>query len=116
MANQLAYKDQIFTVGDTLNVSVRVKEGDKSRLQLFTGLLIAVKGREENKSFTVRKIGAHGIGVERIFPVMSPDIDSITRKAAGTASRAKLFYLRNRSGREALRVKSVEAQNAGEAA
>ena len=97
-----------------LNVSVKVKEGEKTRLQLFTGLLIATKGRSDNKSFIVRKIGAHGIGVERIFPVMSPDIDTITLKTAGTASRAKLYYLRDRTGREALRVRAVTVEKASE--
>lgn len=114
MANQLIYKDKTFNVGDLLNVSVKVKEGEKTRLQVFTGLLIATKGRSENKSFIVRKIGAHGIGVERIFPVMSPDIETITLKTAGTAKRAKLFYLRNRTGREALRVNAVTIQKSSE--
>src|SRR3989344_6399463 len=108
MANQLHYKTETFAVGDTINVAVKVKEADKTRIQLFTGLLIGVRGREDNTSFTVRKIGSHGIGVERIFTVMSPDIASITRKAAGTARRSKLSYLRDRTGRLALRVKSVD--------
>lgn len=110
MANQLKYKDQTFAVGDMINVSLKVKEGEKTRLQIFTGLLIATKGRADNKSFIVRKIGSHGIGVERILPVMSPDIDSISLKQAGTAKRSKLFYLRERTGREALRVNAITVQ------
>lgn len=110
MANQLTYKDKTFSIGDMLNVSLKVKEGEKTRLQVFTGLLIAIKGRSENKSFIVRKIGAHGIGVERILPLMSPDIDAITLKQPGTAKRSKLFYLRERTGREALRVDAVTVQ------
>lgn len=107
MANAFTYNEQVFTVGDTINVSLRVKEDeDKVRLQNFTGLLIAIKGREANKSFTIRKIGANGIGVEKIIPVLSPEIEEITLKSRGNVRRSKLYYLRDRIGRSALRVKT----------
>lgn len=110
MANSFIYNDTTLSTGDMLNVSLKVREGEKTRTQIFTGLLIAIKGREDNKSFTIRKIGAHGIGVERIFPVKSPDIESITIKSKGEARRSKLFYLRERTGRLALRVKTPIVQ------
>lgn len=110
MANKFNYKDKTFSVGDTLNVSLRVPEGDKFRIQNFTGLLIAIKGREAGKTFTVRKIAANSIGVERIIPVQSPEIDDITLKAAGHTRRSKLYYLRDRVGRSALRVKTPKAK------
>jgi large subunit ribosomal protein L19 len=110
MANQFTYKDQVFSVGDTLNVTIKVVEGDKTRNQVFTGLLIAIKNKGDNKSFTVRKIAIHGIGVEKIFPIMSPDIISITLKSRGLVRRSKLYYLRDRKGKEALRVKSVKQE------
>ena len=110
MANQFTYKDTTFGVGDTLNVTIKVVEGDKTRKQVFTGLLIAIKGRGDNKSFTVRKIASHSVGVEKIFPVLSPDILSITLKSKGKVRRSKLYYLRDRKGREALRVKSIKQE------
>ena len=110
MANQFTYKDTTFGVGDTLNVTIKVVEGDKTRKQVFTGLLIAIKGKGDNKSFTVRKIASHSVGVEKIFPVLSPDILSITLKSKGKVRRSKLYYLRDRKGREALRVKSVKQE------
>lgn len=110
MANQFTYKDTTFGVGDTLNVTIKVIEGDKTRKQVFTGLLIAIKGKGDNKSFTVRKIASHSVGVEKIFPVLSPDIMSITLKSKGKVRRSKLYYLRGRKGREALRVKSVKQE------
>jgi len=108
MANNFTYNDQQFNVGDTINVSLKVTEGEKSRLQVFTGVLMAVRGREMGKSIVVRKIGAGGIGVERILPLKSPDIAKITRKASGKVRRAKLYYLRKRIGKSALRVKTDE--------
>jgi large subunit ribosomal protein L19 len=115
MANQLSYKSETYRVGDTINVAVKVKEGEKTRSQIFTGLLIAVRGREANQSFTVRKIATFGIGVERIFPVDSPDIISITKKSSGTSRRANLKFLRSRIGRLALRVKTVTITSSADA-
>ena len=110
MANQFTYKDSTFCIGDTLNVTIKVVEGDKTRNQVFTGLLIAIKNKGDNKSFTVRKIASHSVGVEKIFPVLSPDIISITLKSKGKVRRSKLYYLRDRKGKEALRVKSIKQE------
>ena len=95
-----------FRAGDTVSVGVRVIEGEKSRIQLFKGLVIAISsGAGSSKTFTVRKI-SNGIGVERIFPFHSPNLDSITIDKRGKVRRAKLYYLRNRSGKAA-KVKTV---------
>ena len=87
-----------FRAGDTLRVSVRVREGDKERLQAFEGVCIARRGAGVSASFTVRKI-SNGVGVERIFPVHSPMIAEITVVRRGRVRRAKLFYLRSLSGK-----------------
>jgi large subunit ribosomal protein L19 len=89
-----------FGPGDTLRVNVRVREGDKERLQAFEGICIARKGGGVSETFTVRKISS-GVGVERIFPVHSPSIESITIVRRGRVRRAKLYYLRNRRGKSA---------------
>lgn len=87
-----------FRAGDTLRVSVRVREGDKERLQAFEGVCIARRGSGISASFTVRKI-SNGVGVERIFPLHSPMIADITVVRRGRVRRAKLFYLRSLSGK-----------------
>ena len=89
-----------FNIGDTINVAVRIKEGEKSRIQNFIGALIARQGTGLEASIMVRKISG-GIAVERIFPLESPNVDSITVKKRGRIRRAKLFYLRGRTGRKA---------------
>ncbi len=89
-----------FGPGDTVVVQVRVKEGNRERLQAFEGVVIGKRNRGVNSSFTVRKI-SHGVGVERSFQTHSPIIESITRKRRGAVRRAKLYYLRERSGRSA---------------
>ena len=89
-----------FNVGDTINVAVRITEGGKSRIQNFIGAVIAKRGTGTEASITVRKITG-GIAVERIFPVESPNVDSITVKKHGRIRRAKLYYLRGRTGRKA---------------
>ena len=89
-----------FRAGDTLRVNVRVKEGDKERLQAFEGVCIARRGAGVSESFTVRKI-SNGVGVERIFPVHSPMLAEITVVRRGRVRRAKLFYLRNVTGKSA---------------
>ncbi len=89
-----------FHSGDTVAVHVKVREGDKERIQVFQGVIIQVRGAGINKSFTVRKI-SEGIGVERIFPLHSPNIAKIERLREGKVRRAKLFYLRNLTGRAA---------------
>jgi len=89
-----------FGPGDTLVVQVKVKEGNRERLQAFEGVVIGVRSRGLNSAFTLRKI-SHGIGVERTFQTYSPLIDSITVKRRGDVRQAKLYYLRERSGRSA---------------
>ncbi len=89
-----------FAPGDTVVVQVRVKEGNRERLQAFEGVVIARRNRGLNSAFTVRKI-SHGEGVERVFPLHSPLVDSITVKRRGDVRRAKLYYLRNLRGKAA---------------
>ena len=89
-----------FGPGDTLVVQVKVKEGSRERLQAFEGVVIAKRNRGVNSGFTVRKI-SHGVGVERTFQTYSTLVDSITVKRRGDVRKAKLYYLRERSGRSA---------------
>lgn len=89
-----------FAPGDTVIVSVKVKEGNRERLQAFEGIVIAKRNRGLNSAFTVRKI-SHGTGVERVFQTYSPLIDSIRVKRSGDVRRAKLYYLRGREGKSA---------------
>ncbi|WP_333608312.1 50S ribosomal protein L19 [Arsukibacterium sp.] len=89
-----------FAPGDTVVVQVKVTEGDKSRLQAFEGVVIAKRNRGLHSAFTVRKI-SNGEGVERVFQTHSPLVDSITVKRRGAVRRAKLYYLRDRSGKSA---------------
>jgi large subunit ribosomal protein L19 len=89
-----------FTPGDTVVVHVKVKEGNRERLQAFEGVVIAIRKRGLNSAFTVRKI-SHGEGVERVFQTHSPSIGSIQVKRRGKVRRAKLYYLRGRSGKAA---------------
>lgn len=93
-----------FNPGDIVRVSVKVKESGKERVQAFEGVVISVRGVGESKTFTVRKIGAGGIGVERIWPINSPHIQKIEVKKKGRVRRAKLYYLRSRKGKAALGV------------
>ena len=89
-----------FTPGDTLRVNVRVREGDKERIQVFEGICIARKGGGVSETFTVRKVSG-GIGVERIFPVHSPSVESVVVVRRGRVRRAKLYYLRALRGKAA---------------
>ena len=89
-----------FETGDTVIVQVKVKEGDRSRLQSFEGVVIAKRNRGYNSSFTVRKI-SHGVGVERVFQTYSPVVDNIELKRRGDVRRAKLYYMRELSGKAA---------------
>jgi large subunit ribosomal protein L19 len=89
-----------FEPGDTVVVQVKVKEGERSRLQSFEGVVIAKRNRGYNSAFTVRKI-SHGVGVERVFQTYSPAIESVEVKRRGHVRRAKLYYMRELSGRAA---------------
>ena len=92
-------------IGDTLRVHSEIVEGAKSRIQVFEGILISLRGRGENQTFTVRKIGAGGIGVERIWPLDSRNIVKIeVKKKATGVRRSKLYFLRDLTGRSAVRV------------
>ena len=99
-AEQLNNNIPEFAPGDTIIVSVKVKEGNRERLQAFEGVCIAIRNRGLNSAFTVRKI-SHGTGVERVFQTHSPLIDSIRVKRRGDVRRAKLYYLREREGKSA---------------
>jgi large subunit ribosomal protein L19 len=90
-----------FKAGDTIKVAVKIKEGDKVRVQNFEGICIAIRGESTGKTFTVRKMGANNIGVERIFPLYSESIESIAVLRRGRVRRAKLYYLRDRRGKSA---------------
>jgi len=89
-----------FAPGDTLRVNVKIKEGDRERIQGFEGLCIARAGAGVNETFTVRKL-SFGEGVERVFPLNSPSVDSIEVRRKGKVRRAKLYYLRGRTGKRA---------------
>ncbi len=114
-------KDQIkddrghFKVGDGVRVHTRVREGDKERIQIFAGIVISRKGGGIAESFTVRRI-SYGEGVERVFPVHSPNIEKVEVDRESVTLRARMFYLRNRIGKSANKVKEkrlVEAKRGG---
>lgn len=118
MANQSTWKEIVFRVGDTVRVHYKliehekvagktkreVKEETRERTQVFEGIVIAIKGSGSNCMFTVRHMGAGAIGVERIFPLVSPWIRKVEVKKRGTVRRAKLYYLRGRQGKSATRI------------
>ncbi|MEO6787025.1 MAG: 50S ribosomal protein L19 [Chthoniobacteraceae bacterium] len=110
--SQLKADRNVFGVGDTVCVHTIVKEGDKERVQKFTGVVIGRRGTAINSSFTVRRI-SYGEGVERVFPLHSPRISKITVESKGAVRRAKLNYLRKRTGKAAMAVKE---RNENEAA
>ena len=94
-----------FNIGDTVRVMVKVKEGDKERIQAYEGVVIAKKGSSVRETFTVRRV-SFGIGVERTFPINSPRIDKVIVVRKGKVRRAKIYYIRNLSGKAA-KVKEV---------
>lgn len=122
MANMVTWKSETetvpFHIGDTVRVHYKliehekiagktkreVKEETRERIQVFEGIVIAIKGSAENTMFTVRRIGAGAIGVERLFPLISPWIKKIEVVRLGHVRRAKLYYLREKQGREATRI------------
>ncbi len=99
-----------FSAGDTLKVHLRVKEGEKERIQIFEGVCIAIKNAGINSSFTVRKI-SYGEGIERVLPLFSPQINKIEVAKVGSVKRSKLYYLRQRSGKSARIAEKVLTQN-----
>ena len=98
---------EIVNVGDSVKVHTKVVEGDKERIQIFAGVVIGIRGRGLNQTFTVRRI-SYGEGVERIFPTHSPRVDKIEVDRPGSVRRAKLTYLRGRVGKGAMAVKERE--------
>ncbi|MBJ7393047.1 MAG: 50S ribosomal protein L19, partial [Chthoniobacterales bacterium] len=103
-AEQLKSEVTKFAVGDTIKVHTRVIEGDKERIQIYTGIVIGRKGTGVNASFTVRRV-SYGEGVERVFPLHSPRIAKVEVEKKGAVRRAKLNYLRDRKGKSATTVK-----------
>ena len=99
-AEQSKKKTTVIRPGETVRVHVKVTEGEKERTQVFEGIVIGLAGKGNRATFTVRKI-SYGVGVERIFPIHSPRIDKIEVVARGKVRRAKLYYLRQRSGKAA---------------
>lgn len=112
MALKTKHKDIEFSVGDRIKVTQRIKEGEKKRLQVFDGLLIAIKGSLENTSITVRRIGEAQVGIERIFPLASPTIEKIevVRKGGKGIRQAKLYYVRDKSKKEIEKIYSRTAK------
>lgn len=124
MANQAKHNETTFTIGDTICVHYKliekekvagkakreVKEEIRERIQIFEGIVIAIRGAGENRTFIVRRIGADKIGIERIFPLNSPWIKKITVKKKGKVRRAKLYYLRTKAGKEREKLKTEEKQ------
>lgn len=108
MANLIKWQDKIeFGVGDTIKVSLAVKEGEKTRTQIFQGIVIAIRGTGAGKNFVVRKIAVGSIGVEKIFPINTPTVVGIEIVKKGKVRRAKLYYLRNLLGKKATKIKDV---------
>ncbi|MBN1262758.1 MAG: 50S ribosomal protein L19 [Candidatus Pacebacteria bacterium] len=108
MAIEVKIKDQFIRIGDLVRVSTLLVEKGKSRSYVFEGLVIAIKGRHPNKTFRVRRIAVGRVGVERIWPVESPWIKKVEVVRRGKVRRSKLYYLRDRKGRAALKVKTKE--------
>jgi large subunit ribosomal protein L19 len=98
-----------FNVGDSVRVHTKVVEGDKERIQVFAGLVMGIRGRGLNRTFTVRRI-SYGEGVERIFPLNSPRVEKVEVEREGAVRRAKLTYLRGRIGKGATAVKEKDTQ------
>ncbi len=114
-AEQLKSSIPDVSIGDTVVVQVKVKEGDRERLQNYEGVVIAKRNRGLNSAITVRKI-SHGVGVERVFQVHSPLVDSVTVKRRGDVRKAKLYHLRELSGKSARIKEKLSIKERGEAA
>ena len=110
-AEQFRQERAEFNVGDTVRVHTKVVEGDKERIQIFSGVVIGRRGRGLNEMFTVRRI-SYGEGVERVFPLHSPRVDKVEVERRGNVRRAKLTYLRKRVGKGATLVKEKETRGA----
>ncbi len=113
-ATFLKAEKAVFKVGDTVRVHTKVVEGEKERIQIFTGVVIGRRGHGINETFTVRRI-SYGEGVERVFPIHSPRIDKVEIERHGAVRRAKLTYLRKRAVKGATLVKERSASNSSAA-
>jgi len=100
MAISATIKETEVHVGDIVAVHVKILEGEKERIQIFEGMVISIRGRGENRSFTVRKVSAGNVAVERVFPFISPWVVRIESKKKGDVRRAKLYYVRDQSARQ----------------
>ena len=105
MAQHTAYQDQTISAGDTVRIHQEISEGDKTRIQVYEGIVIALKNRGAGQTMTVRKIGANSIGVEKIFPLALSSIKKIEIKRKGNVRRSKLYFLRERIGKAATRIR-----------
>ncbi len=114
MSQYFTYADQSITTGDTIRVHQELQEAgeEKARVQIFEGIVIAIKNGGTGKSITVRKIGANGIGVEKIYPINMPAIKKIELKRKGQTRRSKLYFLRERIGKAATRIKEKNSVGA----
>lgn len=106
MSLKAKHNETIFSVGDTVRLKQQFFVGEKPQTQILEGLVIAIKNRGVGKSFTVRKIGADGIGVEKIWAINSPNLLEVKVKKTGLVRRSKLYYLRSRTGKLALATKT----------
>lgn len=96
MGNSIAYKDQILAIGDMISLVYKIKEGEKERQQIFKGIIIRIKGADDaNRMITIRKVSKSGIGIERIIPLMSPNIVSIKVEKKSSYRKAKLYFIRD---------------------
>ena len=113
-ANQVKHKVAPFKVGDGVRVHTKVREGDKERVQVFAGVVIAHKGSGIHETFAVRRI-SYGEGVERVFPVNSPNLEKIEIEKTAEVGRARLYYLRDRTGKAAMAVKELRYEKPAKA-
>lgn len=110
MSQFLTYKEKTIGVGDTVRVHQKISEGDKSRVQIFEGIVIAIRNQGSGKSFVVRRVGTGNVGIEKIIPVNMPSIKKIEVKRKGQVRRSKLYYLRDRVGKAATKIKEKKSQ------
>ncbi|MBX3739163.1 MAG: 50S ribosomal protein L19 [Candidatus Didemnitutus sp.] len=113
-AAQVKHATAPFKVGDGVRVHTKVREGDKERVQIFAGVVIAHKGTGINETFTVRRI-SYGEGVERVFPVNSPNVEKIEVERDSEPGKARLYYLRDRTGKAAMAVKEKRVEETAKA-
>jgi large subunit ribosomal protein L19 len=108
MANSTTICSTPVHVGDLVKLHLKVVEGDKERTQVFEGMIIGIRGRQENMTFRIRKVAAGNIGVERIFPVQTPWITKVELKKPGNVRRAKLYYVREKSARQVAQITQAQ--------